>query len=429
MHPGRNRIGFISLGAAFAGFLIITFQPWLALDGVRLFKGLSLQALLSAFFDASLVGALADWFAVTALFKRPLGVKLPHTDILARNKDAIAEAVPRFLTSFVSEQKIAEQLGAIDFAQKVRQLLGSAATRAEINEFLRGRLSALLDGPAGFNGEPPESFVAVVREILLYARDRIDAARALGAILRWSHAEGMNDRIIATAAEALRAGIDENFEDLADTFTPLLKRNAGWQGIFVGRGTIEKLLRGAMEELQRVGTDPHHDLRLLLGRRLAVMSSRLSDESANADALADRVRSWFRDLLSNPGTHVTISRSVARALAWLHSQVQPESRGFSEGIEKIEDVLVTQLRESGELHRVFNRGVAGLISSLIARSGLIESVTGYLAGLLKATDEREFVDRVEDAVWNDLQYIRFNGAAVGGIVGILLAVVSSVVRP
>ena len=429
MSAGRNRIGIISLGAAFAGFLIVTFQPWLALDSVRLFKGLSLQALLSAFFDASLVGAAADWFAVTALFKRPLGIKLPHTDILARNKDAIAEAVPRFLTSFVSEEKIAEQLGTIDFAQKVRRLLGSASTRAEINEFLRGRLSALLDGPAAFKGEPPEGFVAAVREILLFARDRIDAARALGAILRWSRAEGMDDRFIAMAAEVLRAGIDENFDSLADTFTPLLKRNAGWQGIFVGRGTIERLLRGAMEELQRVGADPRHDLRLLLARRLAVMSLRLSDEAADTDTLADRVRAWFQELLSNPDTHVTVSRFAARTLAWLHSEMQPGGRGFADGIEKVEDVLVTQLRESGEFHRVFNRGVAGLISSLIASSGLIEGVTGYLAGLLKATDEREFVGRVEDAVWNDLQYIRFNGAVVGGFVGILLAVVSSVVRP
>ena len=119
MIAGRNRIGIISLGAAFAGFLLVTFQPWLALDSVWLFRGLSLRGLLSAFFDASLVGALADWFAVTALFRSPLGIRLPHTDILARNKDAIAEAVPRFLTSFVSEERIAEQLGTIDFGDKV----------------------------------------------------------------------------------------------------------------------------------------------------------------------------------------------------------------------------------------------------------------------------------------------------------------------
>ena len=73
-------------------------------------------------------------------------------------------------------------------------------------------------------------------------------------------------------------------------------------------------------------------------------------------------------------------------------------------------------------------GWPGWCPASIARSGLIEGVTGYLAGLLKNTDEREFVGRVEDAVWNDLQYIRVNGAVVGGIVGIILAVFSSLVH-
>ena len=67
--------------------------------------------------------------------------------------------------------------------------------------------------------------------------------------------------------------------------------------------------------------------------------------------------------------------------------------------------------------------MAGLISSLVARSNLVEGVTGYLSELLKSTDEREFVGRVEGAVWNDLQYIRVNGAVVGGLVGVVLAIV------
>jgi len=432
MIAGRNRIGILSLGAAFAGFLLVTFQPWLALDSVRIFKGLSLHALLSAFFDASLVGSLADWFAVTALFRSPLGIRLPHTDILARNRDAIAEAVPRFLTSFVSEERIAEQLGMIDFGAKVEQLLSSRSTRGEINDFLRTRLSTLLGSVLGTgeeaSEEPSESFVAVVREILVFSGERIDAARAAGAILGWSRKEGLNDRFIAGAAEVVRAGISENFDVLADTLTPLVKRNAGWQGIFVGRGTIERLLRGAQEELQRVRADPGHGLRLLLAQRLAVLASRLSAESPGSDSLADRVRASFRNLFSDPGTHVQVSLFVAGALHRLRAVLQSDSSGFVEGVERVEAVLTTQLRENHEFRRTFNRGVAGLVSSLIARSGLIEGVTGYLAGLLKATDEREFVGRVEDAVWNDLQYIRFNGAVVGGIVGILLAVIAALLH-
>jgi len=428
MIAGRNRIGIISLAAAFAGFLFFTFQPWLPLESVRLFGTLSLRTLLSAFFDASLVGALADWFAVTALFRSPLGVRLPHTDILARNKDAIAEAVPRFLTGFVSEEKIAEQLGTIDFGAKIEQLLGNRLIRDEINAFLRTRLSRLLESALGADGEPSESFVAVVREIVNLAGARIDPARAVGALLTWSHVERIDERLIEGAADAVRGGIAQSFDALADTLTPMLKRNAGWQGIFVGRGTVERLLRGAQEELERFRTDQRHDLRILLKQRLQILSSRLADHSSDPDPARDRIRASFQRLVSDPDTFLRVSRLVAATLERMRTSLQSESSGFAEGVDRIENVLMTQLRENHEFRMRFNSGVAGLVSSLIARSGLIESVTGYLAGLLKNTDEREFVRRVEDAVWNDLQYIRVNGAVVGGIVGILLAVISSVLH-
>lgn len=428
MTAGRNRIGIISLGAAFAGFLLVTFLPWRGLERVLLFGTLNLRSLLVAFFDASLVGALADWFAVTALFKRPLGVRLPHTDILARNKDAIAEAVPRFLTSFVSEEKISGQLRTVDFAAKIEQLLGETAARDGLNDFIRTRLSALLSSFLDHNGAPSESFTAIVREIIDFAGARIDPAGAAGVLLHWSHTEGLDDRLLAVAAGMLQEGIQQNFASLADTLTPLVKRNAGWQGIFVSRGTIERLLKGAQEELQRISSDRRHSLRVLLGQQLEVMASRLSARTPVPDGMRESIRATFRAIVQDPATAVRVSRFVGEALGRLRVSMQAESSGFLQGVVRVEKVVVSRLRLDAGFRCDFNEGLAGLTSSLIAHSGLIEGLTGYLAGLLKNTDEREFVRRVEHAVWNDLQYIRFNGAAVGGLVGILLAVLLSLLH-
>jgi uncharacterized membrane-anchored protein YjiN (DUF445 family) len=428
MTTGRNHIGILSLAAAFVGFLIITFQPWLALERVLLFGSLNLRTLLSAFFDASLVGALADWFAVTALFRSPLGIKLPHTNILAKNKDAIAEAVPRFLTSFVSEERIAAELRGVDFADKVVRLLEEGGSRDGINDFLRARLSALLVNVTGPGDEPSTSFTEVVREVIAFTGERIDPAPAVGALIRWGQREGLTEKLIEGAAEALGAGIAENAESLADTITPIVKRNAGWQGIFVGRGTVERLLRGAREELLRVKLDPGHGLRVLLTGRLLRLSVRLSNEARDLDPIRERLRASFRRVIDDPSTASRAAGVLAAVLHRLRSAVQAEDGGFTQGVQRVEQVFTTQLTANAEFRNSFNRGVAGLVSSLIARSGLIEGVTGYVAGLLKNTDEREFVGRVEDAVWNDLQYIRVNGAVVGGIVGIVLAVFSSLVH-
>jgi uncharacterized membrane-anchored protein YjiN (DUF445 family) len=130
-------------------------------------------------------------------------------------------------------------------------------------------------------------------------------------------------------------------------------------------------------------------------------------------------------VLADPSTASRAAGLLTSVLNRLRAAVQAEGAGFVQGVQRVEDVFTAQLKSNAEFRGSFNRGAAGLVSSLIARSGLIEGVTGYLAGLLKNTDEREFVSRVEDAVWNDLQYIRVNGAVVGGIVGIILAVIST----
>ena len=419
----RNRIGLVSLAIAGAGFLFFTFQPWLPLQAVRLFGSLSLRGLLTAFFDASLVGALADWFAVSALFRNPLGVPLPHTNILARNREAIAEAVPRFLSGFVREETIAAQLGSVDFAGKVEKLLSDPGTRGDTNEFIRARLSALLAPAAQPGGEPSAAFLATVREVVGFVGERLDPVRAAGGLLRWARAEGVDALLINSAAAALASGISRHLDYLVSEITPLVKLNAGWQGIFVGRGTVERLLRGASEELDRVRENRGNGLRRLLDREIEHLAERLTLETHGADPIRGQLTSTFQRFVTDPGTALHAARLLAFLMDRLRAVLEPGNRGFRDGAERLEAAFVGQLHSSPEFRAAFNRGVAGLLSSLIARSNLVEGVTGYLAAILKNTDQHEFVDRVEAAVWNDLQYIRVNGAVVGGIVGVLLAVI------
>ena len=424
----RNRIGLISLAIAGAGFLLVTFQPWVPLQHVRLFGSLTLRGLLSAFFDASLVGALADWFAVSALFRDPLGLPLPHTNILAKNREAIAEAVPRFLGGFVREETIAGQLASVDFAGRLEKLLSDPGTRGDTNEFIRARLSALLAPAAQPGGEPSAAFLATVREVVGFVGEKLDPVRAAGGLLRWARAEGVDALVIDGAAAALSSGIGRHLDYLVDEITPLVKQNAGWQGIFVGRGTIERLLRGAAEEFERVRSDRAHGLRQLLDREVASLAERLTLETHVADPVRGQLKEWFGRVVTDPQTALHAARLAAFVMDRLRASLGPDGSGFTEGAERLEAAFAAQLRGSPEFRAAFNRGLVGLISSLIVRSNLVEGVTGYLAAILKNTDEREFVDRVEAAVWNDLQYIRVNGAVVGGIVGVVLAVVLSLAR-
>jgi len=425
MTRSRNRIGLFSLLGALAGFLLVTFQPWLPLGRVILFNGLSLKGLLAAFFDASLVGALADWFAIGALFRNPLGVRLPHTNILAKNKDTIAEAVPRFLTSFVSEDRITSELESVDFAGKVEKLIQAGAARDEVNEFLRGRLSALVAGPGAADRSRADGIRILVREALRLVGEKVDAAAVLSSVVGWARREGLDNRIIEAVAEFLRAQIGQNLARLAGAITPILKRNAGWQGIFVGQGTVERLLQGVQSELAQVRSNPRHELRGFLSHTLDGFAARLAGRAPDPGGDRDRFRQSVSAFLQGESFQSGCVGFLEDLLRRLGSDLGRTPSGFVEGVEKVEHVLEVQLRSNPEFRKSFNRGAAALLSGAITKSRLIEGLTGYLATILKSTDEGEFVRRIEDAVWNDLQYIRVNGAVVGALVGLVLAVISA----
>ncbi len=425
----RNRIGAFSLAGAGVGFLFVLFQPWIPLDRVTLINGLNLKGLLSAFFDASLVGALADWFAVSALFRNPLGVKLPHTDILAQNKDAIAEAVPRFLTSFVSEERIAQELGTIDFAAKIEALLAREDPRAAILDPLRNRLASLLGGGDGAPGIPVENLAVFVREALDLVRQRLDPATAAAGLILWARGNGFDSRLIDAGAGLLREGIAHDTGRVAAVLTPLLKRNAGWQKIFISRARIERFLEGAVDELDRVRSDPHHELRPLFVRELDRLQADLAGGAQGPQSLPGRLRSRFQELLQDEAFISRLAESIGAFLTLLRADLERADGVFAAGAQRAQHVLQDQLGRNADFRGRFNRGVATLLSGIIARGGLIEGVTGYLATLLKNTDEREFVRRIEGAVWNDLQYIRVNGAVVGGLVGVVLWFLTALLPP
>ena len=340
---GRNRIGLYYLVAAAVGFLFVTFQPWLPLEHIRIFGSLNLRTLLTAFFDASLVGALADWFAVSALFRHPLGIPLPHTNILAKNREAIAEAVPRFLGSFVKEETIAAELASVDFAGKVEQVLANQGTRNEIIEFLRARLIALLAAASAPEGGPSESFKMIVREMATFSAERVDPAAAAGSLIQWGMKEGLDAPVISAAVSAAGTTLEHHIDDLADVLTPMIRRNAGWQGLFVGRGTVERFLHSAVEELGRVGTDPRHELRLLLDRELRMLSSRLLGETADPAAAREGLRSAFRRVVEDPPTADRVSRAMAAFMDRIRAALGPERTGFTESVARLEQILLSRL--------------------------------------------------------------------------------------
>jgi uncharacterized membrane-anchored protein YjiN (DUF445 family) len=425
MATSRNRIGTYFLLGALAGFLVFSFQPWLPLGSVMLFKGLSLKRLIVAFFDAALVGALADWFAVTALFRDPLGLRLPHTNILAKNKDSIAEAVPRFLVGFVSNDRIAAELSRVDFSLKFEEALSTGRFKGDLRSLFQGRVSNWLASYSTGTGPRVESLRGFVAELCAFAAKNLDPAPAASELLRWAHRESFDDRVIEGLADLLRSEIGKNRIKLAAAITPIVKRNAGWKGLFIGRGTMEELIKGIEEELGVISADKNHELRQFLVSSIVHYADNLAADptgpSPDRDRLTEGVRAALGDASFTKGLGDFVADLVSRLGLDLGS---PES-SFIEVLESLEDRLVEQLRADPDFRVRFNASVSSLIMGVVVSGHFVEGLSQYFSNLLRATDSKEFVGRIEDSVWNDLQYIRVNGAVVGGLVGLLLAIGSA----
>jgi uncharacterized membrane-anchored protein YjiN (DUF445 family) len=323
--PSRpNRWGTIFLVAAAGGFAAVTLVPWADFGALRY---------LRAFFEASLVGALADWFAVTALFKKPLGLPLPHTDILVRRKDQLVEALPRFLGTFLVPETLHPILRGVDWAALVLDKVEPATLDELVQEGLRPLLS---------DANPTRS--------------------------AWEQ------RAIGVAAALVHRELTAHRDALVGPVTEIIKRNAGWKGLFIGRDTVDEAVEGFLEELRAVRDRPEHPLR----RNLA--------------------------------------RAFREALPRFLDELKP-SRWTTETWKRL---------ESDEGFRsAFNTRAGDLAVALWERTDAAGALTGALGYLLGQTDARSLADRIEGSVSRDLQYIRVNGALVGGLAGLGLEFVRS----
>ncbi len=324
MKRRRNHWGTVFLIAAATGAAFFWLQPWWHADAVRFFR---------AFFEAGLAGALADWFAVTALFKKPLGLPLPHTDLLVRRKDALVEALPRFLGTFLEPERLYPVLRGLDWAALI------------------------------LNRWDPEALDE------LFAQG-VHAAEGSPSRAQWE------ERAVSIGAQLLHRELTRHKDELVGPVTDVIKRNAGWKGLFVSRDTVNEAIEGFLGELGGIRTRPDSPL----------------------------------------------GQTLVKALrnAWPQAVAEFRPSRWATGIWQ-------RLEGDSAFRSAFNRRTGDLAVTVWEKSGAAGAITGSLGYLLDQTDARALADRVAEAVANDLQYIRVNGAVVGGLAGLAFETVKSLI--
>jgi uncharacterized membrane-anchored protein YjiN (DUF445 family) len=358
-----------------------------------------------AFAEAAMVGGLADWFAVTALFRHPLGLPIPHTAIIPRNKDRIGDTLALFLRdNFLIPTVVARRMRAVDIAGAVGRWLASPSINGRVRQGTGRLLGDVVEALAD------ERLGSMVKGAIVGRLRALDLAPVLGAALETAVDEDRHVPLL----EAFVRWADSTLAANEDLIRQMVHDKAGtilrWTGL--DDRLAQAILDGLAKLLAEMAEDPAHPLRIKAEEGLQTLAADLRHDKAMRERVAR-----FRDMaIDNPaiagwidGMWQSLRANILRAAR------EPESTGSGRLGAAVRQFGET-LQNDADLREVINRFARRAIVGMAARYG--NGIVTLVSETVRGWDADTVTGRLEAAVGRDLQYIRINGTVVGGLVGL-----------
>jgi uncharacterized membrane-anchored protein YjiN (DUF445 family) len=402
------------------GFLVLSVLVY----GLSTFFGRLHPAMgyVAAFSEAAVVGAIADWFAVVALFRHPLHLKfIPHTAILPANKARIAKGLADFiLQNFLSTEAIVRKVAEIGPAGKLREWL----LRRENTEKLAALATRFLSfGIGALDDERVRRFVHATVTAKL---KEVDVAAAAGQVLdvltenRRHHA--VLDEVLRLVDEAM-AG-EETRAYIARAVaaeSPLIDavRRMGWQ---LDETIARKIVNGVVRTIEEVRNDPDHALR----RRFDEFIAAYVDKLKGDDATRRKVREIRDELLRNPALEGYMGELWREFRAWLAGDLADPASRVHGAILGLVNSFGQKLDADPAIQRWIDEQILKALPPLVENNRA--AIGRFIEERINEWHEDRFVAEIEREIGRDLQFIRINGTIVGGLVGLLIYSASHALR-
>jgi uncharacterized membrane-anchored protein YjiN (DUF445 family) len=360
--------------------------------------------------EAAMVGALADWFAVTALFRHPLGVPVPHTALVKKRKDELGRSLQEFVTeNFLTEEIARDRLAAAHVAERVGAWLGEPAHRERVlTEVTRGGARAL-------ERVADDDVHDFLEQLLLPRLAQEPISPILGSLLEGVVEGGNHTGLVDLGLDEVRRWLDDN----PDLFKQVVgDRAPWWTPEWVDDKVIDWTYRQALGWLAEMRTDVRHPARTALDdllRRLAADLQHDPDVMASAESLKER-------LLAHPQvptSAVAVWQSLRASL--LGAMADRDSYFWARG-----DELLTHLGDHLAHDTAWQERLEQHLGEIVAF--FVNTYGDELAEVISVTVERwdadEASERIELFVGRDLQFIRINGTVVGALAGLAIHTVA-----
>lgn len=372
-------------------------------------------AAVAAFAEAATIGGLADWYAVVALFKRPLGLPIPHTAIIPRNQDRIADNLGAFIEeNFLNDAEVRAKLKEVDFADAMIVWLSDRGRSEGLARFFARLGPQIL---AAMDDTELRDFLAerAVKQIR-----KTDLSPVVMEVLKQLTKEGRHHQLLdeiinalhrflsdETAVEAIRKRVAEELPTVLNIFR-------------ADAMILRRILNTATALMEEVKADKEHELRAEFETFFRNYIRRLR----RSKRFARRIEGAKNQILDRP------------ELAALADQMWASLRDFVERDATAEDSLIVarltdlfidiaeNLKEAPQLRADVNKGMVAAIASFV--EGQKPLIAGFISEQVKGWDFDQLTLLIEANVGRDLQFIRFNGMVIGGIAGLLLFALESV---
>ena len=377
--------------------------------------------------EAGVVGGLADWYAITVLFRNPFGrIPIPkflkdHTEIIPRNKARIAESMGRFVQeNFLSPQIVEKSLSQTDLSLAVGKWLAKPKNNAQVTQVIQQTVPKIFE----FVGQEQVGRFIQNNSVQWVRNTKINtlASELIRAVLENDFHQDVLQRGLDIAHDWVIHHPEESRELTRKLFKELgvwkLAKGASWIGIDVQQRTIDSLI-GRVESML---ADPEHPWR----QKIEDMGQHLMLELTNNDSTASQRLNATKDaLLDSPHVLNFISGAVVILCNAIREDLLKPDSGIAENLRIAIQQVGENIISNDTIRHLLNEKMSGIAVNLSDQYS--EKVIRFISERIHEWDSREMIDKIENEVGGDLHMIRVNGVVVGAFIGLVLGIIRALV--
>ena len=365
---------------------------------------------VKAFAEAAMVGGLADWFAVTALFRHPLGLPIPHTAIIPRNKDRIGEALANFINeNFLVPSVVARRMSEIDVAGAAGRFLRAPASEEAKSRIRQGASRLIADI---FESLDDERLGGIFKNAIASRLRSMEISPLLGHALASAINEDRHVPMLEASIRWMARALDANEPLIRE----MVKKKANWVLKLAGFDTklADAILDGLRKLTAEMSTDPAHPGRVKVEEALA----QLANDLQTRPETRERVEAMKEQLLDNRSVSLWLDTIWQKGREAIVRAARNPDAAMAGKLGEVLNSMGATLEKDARIRASINRFVRRAAAGMAASYG--SSIVKLVSETIRSWDARTVTARLESAVGRDLQYIRINGTIVGGLVGLAI---------